>query len=301
METVKPLCRLCCCNALLNTVHAAQSATVLPSTDPTDDRVYIRTELRDAPPTVWYYRVTKERGRSRLAKSHDCCNTWETSRLTQAFNKEFAALHGARRSLPQCFLRLAPHTRCDTAGYRGMVAAVVPTLACFVVGFPLVCSWALWHGEQRTRLAAALRFLLQSTRSTWWRALWAGPLRFGKNLLVCVCSPMGGACGVVPSLMIMRGVQRGAHRRLELRPHCPAVPGVLRSAGSPTAAGARTRSRAVNSALHLGCVGDRDFTRRFYCGLTHPRATIASSWRASWCCCLGAHAPQSSPATRGRP
>jgi hypothetical protein len=95
MATANPPCRLCCCNAILNTVHAAQSATAMSGVDHSDERVYIRTELRDTPPTVRYYRVTKERGRFRLAMSHNCGNTWETSRLAQAFNKEFAALHGA--------------------------------------------------------------------------------------------------------------------------------------------------------------------------------------------------------------
>jgi hypothetical protein len=86
-------------------------------------------------------------------------------------------------TIPQCYLRLAPHTRCDTASYRGMFVASLLTLVFYVAGFPLLCSWALWHGPQRTWLATSLRFLLQSVRLTWWRALWAGPVRFGKNLL----------------------------------------------------------------------------------------------------------------------
>ncbi len=83
----------------------------------------------------------------------------------------------------QCYLRLAPHTRCDTDAYRGMLAASVLTLTFFVAGFPLLCSWALWHGPERTSLATSLHFLLQAVRVTWWRALWVGPVRFGKNLL----------------------------------------------------------------------------------------------------------------------
>ncbi len=83
----------------------------------------------------------------------------------------------------QCYLRLIPHVRCDTAQYRGVLALSVMTLLVFVAGFPLACSLLLWRGAGHWA-EASLRFLQQSVRATWWRSLWVGPVRFGKNLLI---------------------------------------------------------------------------------------------------------------------
>jgi hypothetical protein len=86
-------------------------------------------------------------------------------------------------------VRLAPFVDCDTASYRAVLALSVVTFAAFVVAAPLACSWALWSGSGR--LAEAGGFLLQPLRASWWRALWGGPVAYGRKLLFALL--VGGA------------------------------------------------------------------------------------------------------------
>jgi hypothetical protein len=56
---------------------------------------------------------------------------------------------------------------CRSAAGAGMTAWAALTFAVFSVGFPVLCSWLLWNGQERTPLAACVEFMLEPLRLTW--------------------------------------------------------------------------------------------------------------------------------------
>jgi hypothetical protein len=88
----------------------------------------------------------------------------------------------------QCFLRLAPYVECGTTAFGALSALAAVTFVVFGLGFPALCGWLLWHGSASGRggwlgASGAADFLLEPLRASWWRALWAGPVAFGRRLL----------------------------------------------------------------------------------------------------------------------
>ncbi len=67
-----------------------------------------------------------------------------------------------------------------------MVAFAALTLVVFCAGFAILCSVALWHGEQWATVYSAVSFLQRPVRATRWRPLWVGPVRFAKRLLIAL-------------------------------------------------------------------------------------------------------------------
>ncbi len=76
-------------------------------------------------------------------------------------------------------LRLVPYTSCADGAYGAVAFLAAATLAVFGVGFPTLCSWALWQPH----LAPLVDFLQRPVRTAWWRPLWGGPVRFVRKLL----------------------------------------------------------------------------------------------------------------------
>jgi hypothetical protein len=79
-----------------------------------------------------------------------------------------------------------PYVDCDSSISRGLTALAALTFLAHGLCFPALCSWLLWHGGARggwLGAAGAADFLVVPVRASWWRAVWVGPVGFGRRLL----------------------------------------------------------------------------------------------------------------------
>jgi hypothetical protein len=192
----------------------------------------------------------------------------------------------------QCFLRLQPHIRCDTAQYWGVFALSIATIVALTVAFPVACTWALSRGVKQPYV----EFLQAPLRDNWsLRSLWAGPIGFCRKLLIVVVVSAARGEDYLQTLPMLIAATLLLFLLMQV------------------SAGARARARRVNVfpawilALSLcGVCVDAPLLQVFFvaecrrCGLlirrafaarrpsrapTVARATIGSSPCACCCCC----------------
>ncbi len=80
-------------------------------------------------------------------------------------------------------LLLVPYVTTSEPAGKFLTTLAAVTFTAFTVAFPVACSWAMWQGEDRSRLAPSVEFLVAPLRFSWWSALWVGPVGFGRKLL----------------------------------------------------------------------------------------------------------------------